>query len=229
MVFGLFWLLGYQFSPRLRDIGKTSFWRINKHARYGALHRVARHPIRDERIVENWDDLLRVAGSLKLGHLSASTLMRTLQAGKQSALTKAIIEVGRIAKTMYLLHYIDNAAYRRRILIQLNRGERRHGLARAVFYGRSGQLRQKYQTGQEEQLNALGLVVNIIVLWNTLYMNKAIEHLKKTGMDVRNEDIERLTPLGYEHIRLIGRYDFTLRTKPEHGGLRPLRNPQTAY
>jgi TnpA family transposase len=80
MVFGLFWLLGYQFSPRLRDIGKTRFWRINQHARYGTLHRVARHPIRDERIVENWDDLLRVAGSLKLGHLSASTLMRTLQA-----------------------------------------------------------------------------------------------------------------------------------------------------
>jgi TnpA family transposase len=69
---------------------------------------------------------------------------------------------------MYLLHYIDDAVYRRRILIQLNRGERRHGLARAVFHGRSGDLRQKYQIGQEEQLNALGLVVNIIVLWNTL-------------------------------------------------------------
>ena len=59
-------------------------------------------------------------------------------------------------------------------------------------------------------------------------MNKAIEHLKKTGIDVRDEDIERLTPLGYEHIRLIGRYDFTLRTKPERGGLRPLRKPQAA-
>ena len=167
IVFGLFWLLGYQFSPRLKDISKTRFWRVDKRARCGALHQVARHPIRTDRIVENWDDLLRVAGSLKLGDLSASALMRTLQASKQSSLSKAIVELGRFAKTLHLLQYIDDACYRRRILIQLNRGELRHRLARAVFHGRSGELRQKYQTGQEDQLGTLGLVVNMIVLWNT--------------------------------------------------------------
>jgi TnpA family transposase len=182
IVFGLFWLLGYQFSPRLRDIGKTRFWRINPRARYGALNKVARHPINTRLIIENWDDLLCVAGSLKLGKLSASDLMRTLQASK-NALAKAVAEVGRISKTLYLLHYIDDASYRRRILIQLLRGERRHRLARAVFHGQKGELRQKYQAGQEDQLGALGLVVNMIVLWNTMYMNKAIEHLKANGLD----------------------------------------------
>ena len=60
---------------------------------------------------------MRVAGSLKLGTVSASDLMRTLQGGKnQSTLSKAIAEVGRIAKTLYLLNYIDDEAYRRRIL-----------------------------------------------------------------------------------------------------------------
>jgi len=226
MVFGLFWLLGYQFSPRLRDIGKTRFWRINRRARYGALNKVARHHINTRLIVENWDDLLRVAGSLKLGKLSASDLMRTLQASK-NALAKAISEVGRIAKTFYLLHYIDDAAYRRRILIQLLRGEQRHRLARAVFHGQKGEVRQKYQDGQEDQLGALGLMVNMIVLWNTLYMNKALEYLKVGGMKLREEDIRRLTPLGYDHIRLLGRYDFTLREKPEAGGLRPLRRVRT--
>ena len=226
MVFGLFWLLGYQFSPRLRDIGKTRFWRINEKARYGALNKVARHRINTNLIAENWDDLLRVAGSLKLGKLSASDLMRTLQASK-NALAKAITEVGRIAKTFYLLHYIDDASYRRRILIQLLRGEQRHRLARTVFHGRKGEVRQKYQEGQEDQLGALGLMVNVIVLWNTLYMNKALEHLKVGGMKLRDEDIRRLTPLGYDHIRLLGRYDFTLREKPEAGGLRPLRQVRT--
>lgn len=224
IVFGLFWLLGYQFSPRLRDIGKTRFWRIDKKARYGALNKVARHYIDSSRIVDNWDDLLRVAGSLKLGHLSASDFMKTLQAGKgTSALSRAIAEVGRLAKTLYLLHYIDEPDYRRRILVQLNRGEQRHQLARAVFHGRKGELRQKYQEGQEDQLGALGLVVNMIVLWNTLYMSKAIEYLKDTGVDVREEDVKRLTPLGYDHIRLTGRYDFTLTANPEPGGLRPLQ------
>ena len=185
---------------------------------------MARHHANTKRIVENWDDLLRVAGSLKLGKLSASDMMGTLQAGKSSsALAKAIAEVGRIAKTVYLLNYIDDASYRRRILIQLNHGEQRHRLARTVFYGRKGELRQKYQEGQEDQLGALGLVVNMIVLWNTLYMNKTVEYLKTTNMEVRDEDLRRLTPLGFKHIRFLGRYDFTLRTRPEVGGLRPLR------
>ena len=224
MVFGLFWLLGYQFSPRLRDIGKTRFWRIDKKARYGALNKIARHHIKQARIVENWDDLLRVAGSLKLGQITASELMKTLLASKgTSELAKAIAEVGRIAKTLYLLNYIDDASYRRRILIQLNRGEQRHQLARAVFHGRLGQVWKKYRTGQEDQLGALGLVVNIIVLWNTLYTNKALDYLAVNGVDVRERDVKRLTPLGFDHIRLTGRYDFTLTAKPETGGLRPLR------
>ena len=98
-----------------------------------------------------------------------------------------------------------------------------HSLARAVFHGGKGEARKKYQEGVEDQLGALGLVVNMIVLWNTLYINKAIEYLKATGVDVREEDVKRLTPLGHEHIRLTGRYDFTLTAKPETGGLRPLR------
>jgi TnpA family transposase len=225
IVFGLFWLLGYQFSPRLRDIGKTRFWRIDKKARYGALNKIARHHIKEEQVVDNWDDVLRVAGSLKLGQITASELMKMLQAGKgSSVLAKAIAEIGRVAKTMYLLNYIDDASYRRRIMIQLLRGERRHSLARAVFHGHKGEVRKKYQEGLEDQLGALGLVVNMIVLWNTLYMNKAIDHLKTTGVDVREEDVKRLTPLGHEHIRLTGRYDFTLTANPEAGRLRPLRS-----
>jgi TnpA family transposase len=224
IVFGLFWLLGYQFSPRLRDIGKTRFWRFDKKARYGALGKVARHWLNEERMVNNWDDLLRVAGSLKLGLLTASRFMKTLQAGKGSSeLAKAIAEVGRVAKTMYLLNYIDDADYRRRIMIQLNHGEQRHQLARAVFHGRRGQIWKKYREGQEDQLGALGLVVNMIVLWNTLYIQKALDYLRANGMDIRDEDVLRLTPLSFDHIRLTGRYNFTLTAKPESGGLRPLR------
>lgn len=55
-------------------------------------------------------------------------------------------------------------------------------------------------------------------------MNKAIEHLKASGVEVREEDVKRLTPLGHEHIRLTDRYDFSLTAKPEMGDLRPLRS-----
>ncbi|KAF1366370.1 hypothetical protein FHR25_005161 [Yokenella regensburgei] len=42
IIFGLFWLLGYQFSPRLADAGEAVFWRIYKNAHYGALDELAR-------------------------------------------------------------------------------------------------------------------------------------------------------------------------------------------
>jgi TnpA family transposase len=68
-------------------------------------------------------------------------------------------------------------------LIQLNKGESRHSLARATYFGQKGEVRQRYREGQEEQLGALGLVVNAMVLWNTLYMNEALEDMASTRND----------------------------------------------
>ena len=77
-----------------------------------------------------------------------------------------------------MLWFIDDEAYRRRILVQLNRGEGRHHLARIVFHGKRGELRQRYREGQEDQLGALGPVVNVIVPWNTIYMDAAPNQLR---------------------------------------------------
>lgn len=223
IVFGLFYLLGYQFSPRIADIGDARFWKINAEQNYGALNTLARNKIKTRLIIENWDDLLRVAGSLKLGKLSASELMRTFQAGKKvSTLTKALGELGRIVKTLFLLSYIDDETYRRRILIQLNRGELRHSLARVVFHGNRGELRQPYREGQEDQLGALGLVLNILVLWNTRYMNLAIEDLRTKRFPVLQQDLVRLSPLTHSHINLLGRYSLVLPENIKKGELRPL-------
>ena len=102
------------------------------------------------------------AGSLVQGTVRASELIRALQrGGRPSSLARAISEIGRIAKTLHLLAYIDDEAYRRRILQQINRGEGRHSVARAVFFGKRGELRRRYKEGQEDQLGALGLVVNL--------------------------------------------------------------------
>ena len=110
-------------------------WGIDANATYGVLNELASDQINLGLILLNWDDLLRVAGSLKLGTVSASEIMRTLHLGQNpSTLSKAVGELGRIAKTLYLLAYIDDDAYRRRILTQLNRGESRHSVARAIFH-----------------------------------------------------------------------------------------------
>ena len=226
VVFGLFRLLGYRFSPRLADVAGTRFWRIDPLADYGDLNAISSHYLRLQKIIPHWDDMLRLAGSLKLGRVSATGIMRTLQVGdRPTRLAQAIAEFGRIDKTLHTLNYIDDEAKRRSTLTQLNRGEGRHSVARAVFHGKRGELRQQYREGQEDQLGALGLVLNMIVLWNTLYIEAALEQLRQEGYLVKDEDVARLSPLQHEHITMLGRYSFSVPDAVAKGELRSLRNP----
>jgi TnpA family transposase len=134
VVFGLFRLLGYGFCPRLADVGGSRFWRIDLTADYGLLNSASAHHISLQKIEPHWDDMLRLAGSLKLGRVPATGIMRTLQVGDRSTrLAQAIAEFGRIDKTLHTLTYIDDEAKRRATLTQLNRGEGRHSVARAVL------------------------------------------------------------------------------------------------
>jgi hypothetical protein len=112
---------------------------------------------------------------------------------------------------------------------QLNRHESRHALARAVFHGQRGHLRQDYRTGQEEQLGALGLVVNAVALWNARYLDAALNHLTNNGRDPDPADIARLSPLAHHHINFHGRYQFHLPDPAAKGDLRPLANTQPAH
>jgi len=225
-MFGLLWLLGFQFSPRLSDVGATRLWRIDRTADYGVLNDLSRHPIRTQLIVDHWDDLLRLAGSLSTGTVQAESLIRMLQRGdRPTKLGRALQELGRVIKTLFVLNYLDDEAYRRRMLTQLNRGEGRHKLARVVFYRQRGELRQRYREGQENQLTALGLVVNAIIVWNTLYLERTLDALRAAGHTVRDENVARLSPLVHEHVNVLGRYSFSLPEDLQRGAWRPLRVP----
>ncbi|GAA1283992.1 hypothetical protein GCM10009646_84480 [Streptomyces aureus] len=86
-----------------------------------------------------------------------------------------------------------------------------------------GQLYQRYQDGMEDQIGALGLVLNALVPFNTRYMDAAGTQLRADRFDVREADVARLSPFVRHHINMLGRYSFQLPELP--GGLRPLRDP----
>ena len=94
-----------------------------------------------------------------------------------------------------------------------------------IFHGKRGELRQRYREGQEDQLGALGIVVNLVVLWNTIYMDAALDRLRAEGHEVLSADAARLSPLGFKHINMLGRYAFILPEMVARGELRPLRDP----
>lgn len=192
MVFGIFTLLGYRFSPRIADLSDQRLWRATipgeAAADYGVLNDVARHKINLEKITTHWEDMTRVAASLVTGSVRAYDLLRMLTRdnGSPASLGAALIEYGRIAKTLHLLSLIDpsDESYRRAINSQLTVQESRHRLARAIFHGRRGQIYQRYREGQEDQLGALGLVLNAVVRWNTKYTDAAITALRENGQEI---------------------------------------------
>mgnify|MGYP005606742319 CR=1 FL=1 len=230
IVFGVFRILGYRFSPRIADIGDTRYWRASwpgeRDSDYGPLNAIARNKVNLAKITDMWPDMLRVAGSLITHQVRAYDVLRMLgRHGHPSPLGQAFAEYGRIAKTIHLLAMIDpvDDTHRRVINTQTTVQESRHRLARKIFHGQRGRLYQKYREGQEDQLGALGLVVNAVVLWNTRYLDAIIGHLRTQGTIVLDEDVIRLSPLGHAHINELGRYTFPpLPARPD---LRALRDP----
>ena len=222
IVFGLFAICGYQFSPRIADISDSRMWRIATTASYGPFDELPRHRIRLDRIRSHWPDMLRVAGSLITGQVRSYDLIRMMSRdGRPTGLGEAFAHYGRIFKTLHLLQVLHDESYRRMISGQLNLHESRHALARRIRHGQHGQLREHYRQGMENQLGALGLALNATVLWNTLYMNKAVAQLQAAGRPIAEEHLAGLSPLICEHINFSGRYFFP---RPEVNELRPLRD-----
>lgn len=142
--------------------------------------------------------------------------------GQPTSLGKAITEYGKVYKTKHQLRYISDEIYARQILEQLNKGEARHALCRSIFYGRKGKLYQTYYNGMEEQLNALGLVTNAIIYWNSVYLEKVFEQMAREVYDCSEEMIRRQSPLIHEHINFVGKYTFRYEEGLSEGELRPL-------
>ncbi|AGI86439.1 MULTISPECIES: Tn3 family transposase [Streptomyces] len=223
IVFGLLTLAGFAYAPQLADLPDQKMWRIDRTADYGAFQDAARGRIDLARIERHWEDILRIICSIHTGAVRAYDVIRMLSRdGRPTPLGDAIAHYGRIAKTLHILRLADEPGYRRQIKVQANLQEGRHALARKIFHGRAGQLYQRYQDGMEDQIGALGYVLNALVLFNTRYMDAAVTQLRADGFDVRDEDVARLSPFVRHHVNVLGRYSFQLPDLP--GGLRPLRD-----
>ena len=100
IVFALFDLLGLQFAPRIRDLGDQRLYRMDRTKTYQHIEPLLKGTINQDLILNAWDDLIRVAGSLKRGWVTSSLFISRLQAHpRQNALARALQEYGRLVKT----------------------------------------------------------------------------------------------------------------------------------
>ncbi len=209
-LFGLCYILGFRFAPRLRDVSERRLFRMRRNLdAYPNIKTIFDAPINTRAIREGWEDLLRLAASVKSGVMPASRALRKLNAyHPESSLYKALREVGRIAKTLFLLDYLSDRALRRRVLVGLNKGEAYHALARALFMGQAGVLKSRSMEDQINQTSCLRLLATMVITWNTVYMGAAVEKLRSARYRVQDEQIAHIYPMQLEHLNLIGEYRF---------------------
>lgn len=224
-VFALMHLLGFAFCPRIRDLHDKKLFIKGKADQYPALQSLISTTSMNLKEIEiHWREVLRLATSIKQGTVTASLMLKKLASyPKQNGLAKALREIGRIERTLFMLDWFRDPALRRRVQAGLNKGEARNALARAVFLHRLGEIRDRKPENQSYRASGLTLLTAAISLWNTVYMERAVDALKRKGMKINEQLLSHLSPLGWEHINLTGDYIWKSNRIPASGKFRRLR------
>jgi len=144
-VFALKHLLGFAFAPRIRDLhDKRLFIHGKAELSPGLLSVISSTSLNLKDIETHWHEILRLASSIKKGTVTASLMMKKLASyPKQNGLAKALREIGRIERSLFMLDWFRDPSLRRSVQAGLNKGEARNALARAVFKHRLGEIRDR--------------------------------------------------------------------------------------
>jgi TnpA family transposase len=174
-------------------------------------------------IRSHWDDILRLATSVRTRTVSASLMLKRLSATpRQSGLAQALRQMGRIERTLFTLDWINDENLRKTTTADLNKGESRNGLVRAVNLHRLGRFRDRSQENLSIQASALNLVVTAIIHWNTMYMGRILDAMREVGEDIAEHQLTSLSPLGWEHVNLTGDYLWEETPPIDETGFRPI-------
>jgi TnpA family transposase len=223
-VFALMHLLGFRFAPRIRDLKDTKLYTPKNEQDYSALQTMIGGTLNIKHVRAHWDEILRLAASIKQGTVTASLMLRKLGSyPRQNGLAVALRELGRIERTLFILDWLQSVELRRRVHAGLNKGEARNALSRAVFFNRLGEIRDRSFEQQRYRASGLNLVTAAIVLWNTVYLERATRALREMGETIDDTMLQYLSPLGWEHINLTGDYVWRQNREVEDGQFRPLR------
>ncbi len=132
-------------------------------------------------IEQHWDEVLRLKASIGAGLVPPSVILKKLAASpRQNRLNQALREMGRIERSIFICDWLLDTKLRRRSHAVLNKGESRHALARAVFLHQLGELRNRVAETMAYRASGLNLVVNAIILWNTVLYGMVADHSSRT-------------------------------------------------
>ncbi len=213
-IFGLCYLLHVSFMPRIKNLKKQRLYKPYREKVHHDLEPLFHETVDVNLIREQWDQLVRVAASLRdkenktPAHVIVERLSRTTRSDR---LAKALTALGRIVKTVFVLRWVQDPALRRKVTLQLNRGEERQGLSRWLCFSNQGIFRHVRDVkGLMNKASCLSLLSNAVLVWNTVKMADTVAQLRANGAQILDEHLARVSPLAFRHVIPNGKYHFRL-------------------
>lgn len=217
-VFGLAHLLGIDLMPRIRNIKDLIFYRPDRDTRFENVQPLFSGAAIDWELIErHYEDMLRVAVSIKAGMITPSTLLRRLgSSSRKNKLYFAFRELGRAKRTIFLLRYISDPQLRKTIHAATNKSEEFNNFAQWSFFGGEGIIAENVRHEQRKVIKYNHLVSNMIILNNVHKMSKVLSDLKLEGSHVVDErTLAALSPYRTSHVNRFGDYTMDLRSPVE--------------
>jgi TnpA family transposase len=220
----------FEFAPRIKGLHKQNLYAFKTRKHYDEQEFILL-PTRciQESVIENdWDDILRFFATIQLKITSASQLFRRLNSySKQHSLYQALKEFGRISKSLFILKYYDDCAFRQSIEAQLNKIESSNKFSKAVSFGQSNEFLQSEKEEQEIAETCRRLIKNAIICWNYLYLSRELAAEKNEERKAKLlEAIENSSVMTWAHFNLHGEFDFSDEKMQDSVGLlSPKKSP----
>lgn len=210
-VFALAYLLGIQLMPRIRNIKDLAFSRPEAGCTYENIQALFGDAIDWDLIGVHLRDMLRVAVSIKLGKITASTILRRLGTySRKNKLYWAFRELGKVIRTLFLLRYIDDVEVRKTIHAATNKSEEFNGFIKWVFFGGEGIIAENILHEQRKIVRYNQLVANMIILHTVENMTRVLAGLREEGHEFSPEVLAGLSPYRTSHINRFGDYTLDL-------------------
>ncbi|EWC49319.1 transposase [Xanthomonas citri pv. glycines str. 8ra] len=215
-VFGLAHLLGINLMPRIRNIKDLVFSRPEPGRTYKNIQALFGDSIDWTLIETHVHDMLRVAISIKLGKITASTILRRLGTySRKNKLYWVFRELGKAVRTLFLLRYIDDVEVRKTIHAATNKSEEFNGFVKWAFFGGEGIIAENVQHEQRKIVRYNQLVANLVILHNVEQMTRVLAQLRDEGSNISPEVLAGLSPYRTSHINRFGDYTLDLKRQVE--------------
>ena len=214
LMFGFCALLGIKLMPRMKNISQYELCKPDSSSHYNLIDEILGRKIDWTKIYSALDLMLRLCASIRYGIVRSSLILRKLTSYKDAnKILDGFRELGKAARTIYILEYASSKELRRIVQLACNKSEMWHNFQKFIYFGQCGELKTNDTMEQKESATALELVCNIAAYWNARKISEAVEYLKEKGENIKDDDIRFITPLIASHINRFGKFDFDLEKR----------------